>query len=137
MLNKGLGEADSRAVRGQKLPIFLGSGLPGNEFANLIVQNAGTTGENEQFVIVFGAMGLLCSPFSLIFLLTPQPDNPFQTGPAMTIFSLIGFAVGLVFSMPSRIPAGFPVYTPGNPFFRMPKCDTPDAWFQGVSCAEV
>ncbi|MDX9975958.1 MAG: V-type ATP synthase subunit B [FCB group bacterium] len=45
-------------VRGQKLPIFLGSGLPGNEFANLIVQNAGTTGENEQFVIVFGAMGI-------------------------------------------------------------------------------
>ncbi|MFP4500486.1 MAG: V-type ATP synthase subunit B [Candidatus Hydrogenedentota bacterium] len=45
-------------VRGQKLPIFLGSGLPGNEFANLIVQNAGVTGSDEQFVIVFGAMGV-------------------------------------------------------------------------------
>ena len=45
-------------VRGQKLPIFLGSGLPGNEFANLIVQNAGVTGSDEQFVIVFGAMGI-------------------------------------------------------------------------------
>lgn len=45
-------------VRGQKLPIFLGSGLPGNEVANLIVQNAGTTRAEEQFVIVFGAMGI-------------------------------------------------------------------------------
>ncbi|HNR30555.1 MAG TPA: V-type ATP synthase subunit B [Candidatus Hydrogenedentes bacterium] len=45
-------------VRGQKLPIFLGSGLPGNELANLIVQNAGTTRAEEQFVIVFGAMGI-------------------------------------------------------------------------------
>ncbi len=45
-------------VRGQKLPIFLGSGLPGNELANLIVQNSGTTRAEEQFVIVFGAMGI-------------------------------------------------------------------------------
>ncbi|MCC6143890.1 MAG: V-type ATP synthase subunit B [Candidatus Hydrogenedentes bacterium] len=45
-------------VRGQKLPIFLGSGMPGNELANLIVQNAGTKGSDEQFVVVFGAMGI-------------------------------------------------------------------------------
>jgi len=45
-------------VRGQKLPIFLGSGLPGNELANLIVQNAGTKGDDEPFVVVFGAMGI-------------------------------------------------------------------------------
>jgi len=45
-------------VRGQKLPIFLGSGLPGNEIANLIVQNAGVKGETEPFVTVFGAMGI-------------------------------------------------------------------------------
>jgi len=46
-------------VRGQKLPIFLGSGLPANEFANLIVQNAGTrSGTDEPFVVVFAAMGI-------------------------------------------------------------------------------
>jgi len=45
-------------VRGQKLPIFLGSGLPANELANLIVQNAGTKGDDEPFVVVFGAMGI-------------------------------------------------------------------------------
>ena len=33
-------------VRGQKLPIFLGSGLPGNEIANMIVQNSGTKGDD-------------------------------------------------------------------------------------------
>ena len=45
-------------VRGQKLPIFLGSGLPGNELANLIVQNAGTKNDDTPFVVVFGAMGI-------------------------------------------------------------------------------
>ena len=45
-------------VRGQKLPIFLGSGLPANQLANLIVQNAGTKGDDEPFVVVFGAMGI-------------------------------------------------------------------------------
>jgi V/A-type H+-transporting ATPase subunit B len=34
-------------VRGQKLPIFLGSGLPGNEIANMIVQNSGTKGDDD------------------------------------------------------------------------------------------
>jgi V/A-type H+-transporting ATPase subunit B len=45
-------------VRGQKLPIFSGSGLPANEFANLIVQQAATKKAGEEFVVVFGAMGL-------------------------------------------------------------------------------
>ena len=45
-------------VRGQKLPIFLGSGLPANEIANMIVQNAGTKGDDEPFVVVFAAMGI-------------------------------------------------------------------------------
>ena len=45
-------------VRGQKLPIFSGSGLPANEVANLVVQQASTRGEGEEFVVVFGAMGL-------------------------------------------------------------------------------
>jgi V/A-type H+-transporting ATPase subunit B len=45
-------------VRGQKLPIFSGSGLPANEVANLIIQQARTRGGEEQFVVVFGAMGI-------------------------------------------------------------------------------
>ncbi len=44
-------------VRGQKLPVFLGSGLPGNEIAAAIVQNAGTS-DGAPFVVVFGAMGI-------------------------------------------------------------------------------
>jgi V/A-type H+-transporting ATPase subunit B len=45
-------------VRGQKLPVFSGSGLPANELANMIVQNARVRGEDEEFVIVFAGMGL-------------------------------------------------------------------------------
>jgi V/A-type H+/Na+-transporting ATPase subunit B len=45
-------------VRGQKLPIFFGAGLPANELAALIVQQASTKGDSEQFVVVFGAMGI-------------------------------------------------------------------------------
>ena len=45
-------------VRGQKLPVFSGSGLPANELANMIVQNSQVRGEAEDFVVVFGAMGL-------------------------------------------------------------------------------
>ena len=45
-------------VRGQKLPVFSGSGLPANELANMIVQQAQVRGEDEEFVVVFAAMGL-------------------------------------------------------------------------------
>ncbi len=45
-------------VRGQKLPIFSGSGLPANELANMIVQQATVRGESEEFVVVFAAMGI-------------------------------------------------------------------------------
>jgi V/A-type H+-transporting ATPase subunit B len=45
-------------VRGQKLPVFSGSGLPANELANMIVQQAQVRGDDEEFVVVFGAMGL-------------------------------------------------------------------------------
>jgi V/A-type H+-transporting ATPase subunit B len=45
-------------VRGQKLPIFSGSGLPGNEIAAQIVQQSKVTGEGEEFVMVFGAIGI-------------------------------------------------------------------------------
>ncbi|MFQ5645439.1 MAG: V-type ATP synthase subunit B [bacterium] len=45
-------------VRGQKIPIFSGTGLPANEIAALLLQNAKVLGEHEQFAVVFGAMGL-------------------------------------------------------------------------------
>ena len=45
-------------VRGQKLPIFSGSGLPHNKLAAQIVRQATITGEEEtQFAVVFAAMG--------------------------------------------------------------------------------
>jgi len=45
-------------VRGQKLPIFSGSGLPANEIAAMIMRYATVRGEGEQFLIVFGAIGI-------------------------------------------------------------------------------
>ncbi len=45
-------------VRGQKLPIFFGAGLPANELASLVVQQATTKGDAEEFVVVFAAMGI-------------------------------------------------------------------------------
>jgi len=44
-------------VRGQKLPIFSGSGLPANELAAQIVRQARVK-SGEEFAIVFGAMGI-------------------------------------------------------------------------------
>jgi V/A-type H+-transporting ATPase subunit B len=44
-------------VRGQKLPIFSGAGLPGNELAAQIVKNAKIVG-GEEFAIIFAAMGI-------------------------------------------------------------------------------
>ncbi|HHO76888.1 MAG TPA: V-type ATP synthase subunit B [Deltaproteobacteria bacterium] len=45
-------------VRGQKLPIFSGSGLPHNKIASQIVRQARLKGKDEQFAIVFGAIGV-------------------------------------------------------------------------------
>ncbi len=47
-------------VRGQKLPIFTGAGLPNNHLIGQIIRQAKITkqDENEKFAIVFGAMGL-------------------------------------------------------------------------------
>jgi V/A-type H+-transporting ATPase subunit B len=45
-------------VRGQKLPIFSGSGLPANEIAARILQQARVSGQEEQFVVVFAAIGI-------------------------------------------------------------------------------
>lgn len=45
-------------VRGQKLPIFSGSGLPHAELAAQIARQSRVLGEGESFAVVFGAMGI-------------------------------------------------------------------------------
>jgi V/A-type H+-transporting ATPase subunit B len=45
-------------VRGQKLPIFSGSGLPHNDIALQIARQAKVLGEAEEFAVIFGAMGI-------------------------------------------------------------------------------
>ncbi|MBN1152675.1 MAG: V-type ATP synthase subunit B [Dehalococcoidia bacterium] len=45
-------------VRGQKLPIFSGSGLPHNRIAAQIIRQAAVKGTDEKFAIVFGAIGI-------------------------------------------------------------------------------
>ncbi|KPJ52905.1 ATP synthase subunit B [candidate division TA06 bacterium DG_24] len=45
-------------VRGQKLPIFSGSGLPHNRVAAQIARQATVLGKEETFAVVFGAMGI-------------------------------------------------------------------------------
>jgi V/A-type H+-transporting ATPase subunit B len=45
-------------VRGQKLPIFSASGLPHARLAAQIARQARVLGKEEQFAVVFGAMGI-------------------------------------------------------------------------------
>ncbi len=45
-------------VRGQKLPIFSGAGLPHNEIAAQIARQAKVRGQGEKFAVVFVAMGI-------------------------------------------------------------------------------
>ncbi len=45
-------------VRGQKLPIFSGSGLPHNEIALQIARQAKVANKEENFMVVFAAMGI-------------------------------------------------------------------------------
>jgi len=45
-------------VRGQKLPLFSGAGLPHNEVAAQIARQAKVLGEEEAFAVVFAAMGI-------------------------------------------------------------------------------
>ena len=46
-------------IRGQKLPIFSGSGIPHNQLAVQIVRQAKISGEkNQNFAVVFAAMGV-------------------------------------------------------------------------------
>ncbi|MEM2918851.1 MAG: V-type ATP synthase subunit B [Candidatus Altiarchaeota archaeon] len=48
-------------VRGQKLPIFSGAGLPHNEVAAQIARQAKVLGKEEEFAVVFAAMGITTS----------------------------------------------------------------------------
>ena len=45
-------------VRGQKLPIFSASGLPHSQLAAQIAKQATVRGKNEQFAVVFAAIGI-------------------------------------------------------------------------------
>ncbi len=45
-------------VRGQKLPIFSGAGLPHNQLAAQIARQAKLPGSSEDFAVVFGGMGI-------------------------------------------------------------------------------
>ena len=45
-------------IRGQKLPIFTGNGLPHNELAAQIARQASIRGEATEFAVVFAAMGV-------------------------------------------------------------------------------
>ena len=59
-LETGISAIDSlmTLIRGQKLPIFSGNGFPHNELAAQIVRQASVKGEESNFAIVFGAMGI-------------------------------------------------------------------------------
>lgn len=58
-INTGISSIDALAtlIRGQKLPIFSGSGMKHNELAAQIVKQA-SIADNEDFAIVFAAMGV-------------------------------------------------------------------------------
>jgi V/A-type H+-transporting ATPase subunit B len=51
-------DAMNTLVRGQKLPLFSGSGLPHNEMALQIARQAKVLGKKENFVVIFAAMGI-------------------------------------------------------------------------------
>ena len=51
-------DINTSLIRGQKLPIFSGSGLPHNELAAQIARQAKVPGSDEPFAVVFAAMGL-------------------------------------------------------------------------------
>jgi V/A-type H+-transporting ATPase subunit B len=52
-------------VRGQKLPIFSGAGLPHNEMAAQIARQARVLGKEEKFAVVFCAMGITAEEANL------------------------------------------------------------------------
>ena len=59
-INTGISAIDglTTLIRGQKLPIFSGNGLPHDQLAAQIVQQASLGDSDEKFAIVFAAMGV-------------------------------------------------------------------------------
>jgi V/A-type H+/Na+-transporting ATPase subunit B len=59
-IQTGLSNIDvmNTLVRGQKLPIFSGAGLPHNQIAAQIVRQAKLRNSSENFAVVFAAMGI-------------------------------------------------------------------------------
>ncbi len=59
-IQTGISAIDSlnTLVRGQKLPIFSGFGLPGGELAAQIAAQAEVRGSGEEFAVVFAAIGI-------------------------------------------------------------------------------
>ena len=59
-IHTGISEIDglTTLIRGQKLPIFSGNGLPHDQLAAQIVQQASLGDSDEKFAIVFAAMGV-------------------------------------------------------------------------------
>ncbi|MCH8519360.1 MAG: V-type ATP synthase subunit B [Nanoarchaeota archaeon] len=59
-IQTGISAIDTMAtlVRGQKLPIFSASGLPHNDLALQIARQAKVLGDDEEFLVVFAAMGI-------------------------------------------------------------------------------
>lgn len=51
-------DLNNTLVRGQKLPIFSGAGLPHNQLAAQIARQAVVRGKSEKFAVVFAAMGI-------------------------------------------------------------------------------
>ncbi|MCB9362378.1 V-type ATP synthase subunit B [Candidatus Woesearchaeota archaeon] len=51
-------DLNNTLVRGQKLPIFSGSGLPHNHLAAQIARQAKVKNKDEKFAVVFAAMGI-------------------------------------------------------------------------------
>ncbi len=59
-IQTGIAAIDGMAtlVRGQKLPVFSGAGLPANEVAAHVITNARVLKEGEEFAVVFAGMGI-------------------------------------------------------------------------------
>lgn len=59
-IQTGLSSLDgmNTLVRGQKLPLFSASGLPHNQIAAQIARQAKVLGKEEEFAVVFAAMGI-------------------------------------------------------------------------------
>lgn len=51
-------DGNNSLIRGQKLPIFSGSGLPHNDIALQVARQAKVRGGDEDFAVVFAAMGI-------------------------------------------------------------------------------